>query len=74
MTEPATDELGRILVIIPTYEEAENIGMIVDRVRRAVPEAHILVAIVTGRRTRSAGGEADVPAPAGPAPAVERVS
>jgi dolichol-phosphate mannosyltransferase len=37
-------ELGRILVIIPTYNEAENIEPIVARVRDSVPEAHILVA------------------------------
>jgi dolichol-phosphate mannosyltransferase len=43
MSEPIFGDLGRILVIIPTYNEAENIGMIVDRVRRSVPEAHILV-------------------------------
>ncbi|MEU6485949.1 polyprenol monophosphomannose synthase [Streptomyces sp. NPDC046887] len=36
--------LGRALVIIPTYNEAENITPIVTRVREAVPEAHILVA------------------------------
>ncbi|UNO43458.1 polyprenol monophosphomannose synthase [Streptomyces sp. MST-110588] len=36
--------LGTILVIIPTYNEAENIKPIVSRVRSAVPEAHILVA------------------------------
>ena len=44
MSEPTFADLGRILVIIPTYNEAENIGMIVDRVRRSVPEAHILIA------------------------------
>lgn len=38
------DDLGKILVIIPTYNEADNIGMIVTRLRTAVPEAHILVA------------------------------
>ncbi len=38
------NDLGRILVIIPTYNEAENIGRIVARVRASVPEAHILVA------------------------------
>ncbi|MGW2279062.1 polyprenol monophosphomannose synthase [Streptomyces sp. NPDC001770] len=38
------DPLGRVLVIIPTYNEAENIKPIVDRVRSAVPEADILVA------------------------------
>ncbi|TPQ16027.1 polyprenol monophosphomannose synthase [Streptomyces sporangiiformans] len=36
--------LGTTLVIIPTYNEAENIKAIVDRVRAAVPEAHVLVA------------------------------
>ncbi|GFH38531.1 polyprenol monophosphomannose synthase [Streptomyces pacificus] len=36
--------LGRALVIIPTYDEAENIEPIVSRVRAAVPEADILVA------------------------------
>lgn len=36
--------LGTALVIIPTYNEAENIKAIVGRVRKAVPEAHVLVA------------------------------
>lgn len=36
--------LGKALVIIPTYNEAENITAIVGRVRKAVPDAHILVA------------------------------
>ncbi|MET9956744.1 polyprenol monophosphomannose synthase [Streptomyces sp. NPDC006339] len=36
--------LGKALVIIPTYNEAENIKPIVSRVRESVPEAHILVA------------------------------
>ncbi|MFL9658015.1 polyprenol monophosphomannose synthase [Streptomyces sp. PB17] len=36
--------LGTALVIIPTYNEAENIRAIVTRVREAVPEAHVLVA------------------------------
>jgi dolichol-phosphate mannosyltransferase len=36
--------LGRVLVIIPTFNEAENIKPIVKRVRASVPEAHILVA------------------------------
>ncbi|MEV6315765.1 polyprenol monophosphomannose synthase [Streptomyces sp. NPDC051776] len=36
--------LGTVLVIIPTYNEAENIKPIVGRVRSAVPDAHILVA------------------------------
>lgn len=37
-------DLGRILVIIPTYNEIENVGRITQRVRSAVPEAEILVA------------------------------
>ncbi|MBT1095895.1 polyprenol monophosphomannose synthase [Streptomyces chartreusis] len=36
--------LGTALVIIPTYNEAENIKSIVGRVRKAVPDAHVLVA------------------------------
>lgn len=36
--------LGRILVIIPTYNEIENVDMITGRVRKAVPEADILIA------------------------------
>lgn len=37
-------DLGRILVIIPTYNERDNVSTIVGRVRSAVPEAHVLVA------------------------------
>jgi len=44
MSAPSADELGRILIIIPTYNEAENIDQIVTRARAAVPEADILVA------------------------------
>jgi dolichol-phosphate mannosyltransferase len=36
--------VGRVLVVIPTYNEADNIRLITERVRRAVPEADILVA------------------------------
>jgi dolichol-phosphate mannosyltransferase len=36
--------LGKVLVIIPTYNEADNIQPIVARVRSAVPDADILVA------------------------------
>jgi len=37
-------DLGRILVIIPTYNERENITTIIQRLRAAVPEAHVLIA------------------------------
>ena len=42
MSDP-TDALGRILVIIPTYNEVDNLRPIVERVRSAVPDAHLLV-------------------------------
>lgn len=42
MTEFA--DLGRILVIIPTFNEIENLPLIVGRLRAAVPEADVLVA------------------------------
>jgi dolichol-phosphate mannosyltransferase len=38
-----TDHEGEILVAIPTYNEAHSIGKIVERVRKAVPDAHVLV-------------------------------
>ena len=37
-------QLGRILVIIPTYNEIDNIEPITRRLRAAVPEADILIA------------------------------
>lgn len=36
-------EVGRVLVVIPTYDEAENLREITARVRRAVPAAEVLV-------------------------------
>ncbi len=36
-------ETGQVLVVIPTYQERENIETIVGRVTSAVPAAHILV-------------------------------
>lgn len=35
--------LGKVLVIIPTYNEGENIAWITERLRTSVPAAHILV-------------------------------
>jgi len=37
-------DLGRIVVIVPTYNERENLPLITARVRAAVPEADVLVA------------------------------
>jgi dolichol-phosphate mannosyltransferase len=36
-------DLGGVLVVIPTYDERENLPPIVQRVHAAVPQAHVLV-------------------------------
>lgn len=36
--------LGSVLVVVPTYNESQNIEAIVTRLRKAVPEAHVLIA------------------------------
>jgi len=36
-------DLGRVVVVIPTYDERENIEWIVGRLRRAVPAVDVLV-------------------------------
>ncbi|MET7752284.1 polyprenol monophosphomannose synthase [Micromonospora sp. NPDC005367] len=38
------DGVGRVLVVIPTYNEADNVSDIVGRVRRETPAVEILVA------------------------------
>ena len=40
---PTDPDLGPILVIIPTYNELENLPLITTAVRSTVPEAHILI-------------------------------
>lgn len=42
MSIPA--ELGKVLVVIPTFNEAQNVESITTRLRRAVPDADILIA------------------------------
>ena len=39
----SSSDLGRMMMVIPTYNEADNLAWIVDRVRTAVPEADVLV-------------------------------
>ena len=39
MAEPT----GRVLVVIPTYEERDNLGPVLSRLHAAVPEADVLV-------------------------------
>jgi dolichol-phosphate mannosyltransferase len=36
--------IGQVLAVIPTYNEADNLAIIVERVRRAVPAVDVLVA------------------------------
>jgi dolichol-phosphate mannosyltransferase len=43
MTGPAND-VERVLVIVPTYNERDNIETIIDRVLQSVPDANVLVA------------------------------
>jgi dolichol-phosphate mannosyltransferase len=47
-TAPQTPEgypgVGRVLVVIPTYNEADNVESIVGRVRAATPQVDVLVA------------------------------
>jgi dolichol-phosphate mannosyltransferase len=44
VTEASFADLGRMVVIIPTYNERENLERIVARLRAAVPEADVVVA------------------------------
>lgn len=49
--------LGRILVIIPTYNEIDNVDMITSRLRTTTPAVHIL--IVDDNSPDGTGGRAD---------------
>ena len=42
-TSARSRAIGRVLVVIPTYNEAENIELIVDRVRAQCPQVDVLV-------------------------------
>ncbi|AGL20833.1 polyprenol monophosphomannose synthase [Actinoplanes sp. N902-109] len=37
-------DLGHVVVVVPTYNEAQNVRRIIDRVRAAVPDVDVLVA------------------------------
>jgi dolichol-phosphate mannosyltransferase len=39
----APSGLGRVAVLIPTYNERENLPLVIDRVRRSVPAADVVV-------------------------------
>jgi len=40
---PGRDDIEPVLVVIPTYDERENIGPILERLHSALPAAHALV-------------------------------
>ncbi len=42
-SDPGTAGIGRILVVVPTYNERDNLAVIAGRLRAAVPEADLLV-------------------------------
>jgi dolichol-phosphate mannosyltransferase len=43
-SRPATPrDLGRVVMVVPTYDEADNLEWIVGRLRRAEPDVHVLV-------------------------------
>jgi dolichol-phosphate mannosyltransferase len=37
------DDLGRVVMVVPTYNEVDNLPWIVQRLRRAVPDVDVLV-------------------------------
>ncbi len=45
MAEPGSPEhgLGRVVMVVPTYNEAENLAWIIERLRRAQPDVDVLV-------------------------------
>ena len=43
MTGPPPEGLGRTVVVVPTYNEAENLAWIVERLLRSVPGTDVLV-------------------------------
>ena len=59
------DGLGRVIVVIPTYNEAQNLAWIVERLRRAEPGVDVLV--VDDGSPDGTGRSADALAAADPA-------
>jgi dolichol-phosphate mannosyltransferase len=43
MTESPLSTLGRVVMVIPTYNEADNLGWIIGRLRAAEPSVDVLV-------------------------------
>ena len=40
---PAGEGLGRVVMVVPTYNESLNLGPVIERLRRAQPEVDVLV-------------------------------
>jgi dolichol-phosphate mannosyltransferase len=40
---PVAGPLGRVVMVVPTYDEADNLAWIVERLRTAQPDVHVLV-------------------------------
>ena len=40
---PDPSSLGRVVMVVPTYNEADNLGWIIGRLREAQPDVHVLV-------------------------------
>ena len=40
---PGPSPLGRVVMVVPTYNEADNLGWIIGRLREAQPDVHVLV-------------------------------
>lgn len=43
MNKTPTPDLGRVVMVVPTYNEADNLAWIVDRLRTAQPQVDVLV-------------------------------
>jgi dolichol-phosphate mannosyltransferase len=43
VTTERLDALGRVVMVLPTYNEADNLAWIVARVRAALPNVHLIV-------------------------------
>ena len=46
-------DVGRVLVVLPTYDEKLTLEKIVGRTLQSVPEAHVLVAEVAARTSQT---------------------
>ena len=66
MTIRLPDGLERLVVVVPTYNEAENLAWVVERLLRAVPVADVLV-VDDGSPGRHRGEVAEQLAAADPA-------